>query len=629
MAVSTQFSSSSGARRGPPPLLYHDILRGVNLSRSAELMVTVSAISYGVWIAMGLLSSMWWVWWILPITAIPVIANALFVVIIRRANVQVTVTAYASLFAEIAASLVSLRFVALTCTYSFGAHVFYALAKAIIPNMSRTEQPEPFAPLRINERYLYVYAFATYIGVVYSLYHQYKHYDLIQFPYRYIPTLPRKKLFAAFPAMGVDAALVALVAAVSFPVVYAAFIRSFIWRISLWTYKSLLRYSLSRNEDYVRFPGRPGLVFHTFISALFLVFVWEMANRAFTIYNSGGPRHRYKFLSDLSNDANGTLLTGLKVRGTNTTKILAFQELLYIAEHSPDRRRMIYEDIDRYPKSMWSQVFSTSLAQIESIRLAFKDELDLAAALAAPEQSGDANDSNRMKPLRSLGTSSLSTASTSTTSSSAKSHFLSERVHPIHEEHRNVLQTRKWTPKSYQFAANLQDKEAKVSAETIYMFRSIVQYAQQHAVFNRLLESLLATQAGAPFRHTVDRLFQKLVPNEVLPVTVILALDSLVCHSLTEDLYGTVQRDISVLLDELDSTITTIYKFVNKPPVHWTDVLVRQGLQTANVSGAIELASSFESIFGHIIVTFERYLDELDLSTRVRARAQELLRRQE
>jgi len=124
------------------------------------------------------------------------------------------------------------------------------------------------------------------------------------------------------------------------------------------------------------------------------------------------------------------------------------------------------------------------------------------------------------------------------------------------------------------------------------------------------LVPLLGSRYGKPFRQTVQLTTTRAIPCVRIQVDVITALGRLVCASLEEDEYGTVQDHVSKILQSFCATLETLEKYVAAPPIHWTDTDAVQ-------AGHVELEEpeilirTLKSTIAEITRSFAPYLEEI------------------
>ena len=382
-----------------------------------------------------------------------------------------------------------------------------------------------------------------------------------------------------------DLAKQALVVSGSFtlvcPLIYLI-LRSRIWGICLPIARRF--FSLHHTTIYSGFPVSFGMLLHTFLASAMLCFGWLFANLAFSVYMTLGPSHRGELISSKSLDKNGTLVTGLQSKKKQLIRMLAFQELAYIAFNKRDRRISIFADIDR-KTTIWTQIKVECLSLLDEI-------------LVPLQKKKKENKQNATTPKENKEEPNSSPASL------------------IHLKDTNVFVNKK---QPANIMDGFQDKNAQASKEVIGIVEQIKSQTKSHVQnYSVHLKSFLESDFGSPLRFTIERRVQLLIPNPILTSTGVLALATLVCKSLDKDQYGTVQKDISEILQKLSQTSAALNAFIEKPPVHWSNSQeMSQKDHFKGLENARNVLEAVDSSFDQIITGFYEYLPSLNLSKEV------------
>ena len=135
------------------------------------------------------------------------------------------------------------------------------------------------------------------------------------------------QLKQSLPSLGYGILLRALGMSMLGPIIYAIFIRSTAWTISLYIAEIVWDVPSSR-LSYIP-PYHISLIIRSFIASALLMTLWEVSNQVFSVYCAQEPLKREQPLTSESRDPNGSLLVGLKsrkevtrVRYTHTTIVL-------------------------------------------------------------------------------------------------------------------------------------------------------------------------------------------------------------------------------------------------------------------------------------------------------------------
>lgn len=366
---------------------------------------------------------------------------------------------------------------------------------------------------------------------------------------------------------------------VSFPFIYLI-LRRTLWSFSLVVMKKI--FTLHHTDTYTGFPVSLGMLLNTFLASFLLCFLWLFANMGFGVYMTLGPSHRGELISAKSSDKNGTLVSGLETKGKPLIRMLAFQELAYIAFNKKDRRISIFADIERRT-SIWTQIKVQCLGLLDEFIIPLQKKLKKVDAKPAVQEP-KATPTVGVIPIK-------------------DTNIFANKVQPHH------------------IIDGFQDKNAKASHEVIGLIEGVQSHLQGSIRgYSSLIEKVLDSKFGYPLRFTVERRAKKLVPNPMLTSTGVLALATLVCKSMDEDQYGTVQKDIAEVLQKLTDASNALQLFIDSPPVHWSNT------QEMNFKGVHEfehlrnVLDSIEASFEMIVDAFYDFLPSLTLSPEIYAK---------
>jgi nucleoporin NDC1 len=235
----------------------------------------------------------------------------------------------------------------------------------------------------LNERPIFFRLYALLLAVAYAGLHRYRGWSSLVIPISKLPVTPSADAKVqdthsllpvqtriqqrVIPAL-VESAVVSLVMMVVAPFIYGLFLRNIFWQIHLAIAK--LFYNLSRaNAHPTRYPllGLPYLVRCIFAGFL-LGLTWELTSNLLLVYLCQEPTKSGLPLSATSKDPNGTLLTGLKAK-RDVVRTFAFWELTVIAQKHKDRRKAIFEDIERPTGPVWTQMLQAGLNVLQELQL--------------------------------------------------------------------------------------------------------------------------------------------------------------------------------------------------------------------------------------------------------------------
>lgn len=236
----------------------------------------------------------------------------------------------------------------------------------------------------MNERFLYLVYFATHVGFVQGILHINRdqgrldlHNEDVRLPLletasgrsremstdRVAQVLPKDALKKQSPTILANAFFLAIITFFTGPLSYI-FVRSGIWHYTLMVARTL--FWLNRSSTLPAWPVGGGMFIRSAWIAFMLGCIWETAHVAFNVHFSQEPIKDGKTISEKSPDPNGTLVSGLKSSGL-LTQVMAFAELVFIANNSPARRKSIFTDVDRKPTNIWEQILKECLAVIGDV----------------------------------------------------------------------------------------------------------------------------------------------------------------------------------------------------------------------------------------------------------------------
>lgn len=164
------------------------------------------------------------------------------------------------------------------------------------------------------------------------------------------------------PTILANAFFLAIITVFTGPLSYM-FVRSGIWHYTLMVARTL--FWLNRSSTLPAWPVGGGMFIRSAWIAFLLGLIWESAHVAFDVHFSQEPIKEGKTISEKSPDPNGTLVSGLKSSGL-LTQVMAFSELVFIANNSPARRKSIFTDVNRKP-TIWEQILKECLVVIEDV----------------------------------------------------------------------------------------------------------------------------------------------------------------------------------------------------------------------------------------------------------------------
>lgn len=252
------------------------------------------------------------------------------------------------------------------------------------PDLNWVTRGSHTTPDRLNERPIFFRAYAFMLAVAAASTHFYSDRSSLRVPISRLPSpstsielatqsthplesrsIQVKEAFVpALQRSAIGAAIGIFLA----PFIYSIRIRHFLWWIHLLFAKPW--FELSRTNAHPSGYPPLGMAYlcRSFAAGFLLLLTWDLSTNLCLIYFNQEPTKMGLPLSASSKDPNGTLLTGLTARRP-VVKTFAFWELAIIAQKHKDRRRAIFEDIERPTGPMWPQILQCGLQVLQDINL--------------------------------------------------------------------------------------------------------------------------------------------------------------------------------------------------------------------------------------------------------------------
>ncbi|KAJ5176289.1 uncharacterized protein N7482_002166 [Penicillium canariense] len=316
---------------------------------------------------------------------------------------------------------------------------------------------------------------------------------------------------------------------------------------------------------------------------LYLLFL-RQTNLFFAIFLGKEPLKRGQPLTADSKDPNGSLLSGLKAK-KHIVKAFALWELGLISQRQPDRRKTIFNEIDRDNGSTWSQILGSITEEIQGINTRIEASKAPKPGVKPP---GQTNGSESV----------LQTLPRLTDAPKDKDIFVAApRATSRHEKFGEAFgstaksygQSPDWTPKARARAREVFDRAstAMLSPErkqkllasagelklltggpsTTYKPEDVHPIIAQALQWCRPLRQTYAQRASSIVLGTPESSLSSIVD-------AVDSLTRLLIASLAEDQYGKVQADVPSVVNLFTKTIMTLDAFVHQGGLdaHWTDV---------------------------------------------------------
>lgn len=426
-----------------------------------------------------------------------------------------------------------------------------------------------------------------------------------------------KKVLLRLPAILAETFTEALRALVITGVVYYLFGgRSFAYQFALMWLRPF--YNIHRaNVLPTSYPLDMWLLGRCTLAGTLLIFLWAAGNLAFSIFMVKEPLKNGLPLTSDSKDPNGSLLNGLKskklsvkVRSSqilvsavaNLYQCFATWELSYIATSFEDRRRAIFADIDRKDGPMWSQVYGLCMEAIKDMESRVDNYGKAPAPPPAPPAeeprqrvSAPINEANILTPEKSKAGAAATArevvkviTSGPTTSPTPFSGLQRLAKKGCDQTKDHVL------TKEQQQAMSPDNVWGQIQQSTLWAmnfewFRALFQ--------QRFRTDIAGAVMGSPYA------------EPTLYMNAVNALSQLSVHSLGEDRFGNVHRDVPTIIRTLTVVIQKVEAFKQSFPVHWSD--------KSGTKEAPELEQVLEAMragLSQVVTSFEPFRHDLRLS---------------
>ncbi|KAL2852830.1 nucleoporin protein Ndc1-Nup [Aspergillus pseudoustus] len=478
--------------------------------------------------------------------------------------------------------------------YLFSAWWFseiYKWSASTSAHLEWVKRGSPHERASLNERPIYIYTYHLLLAIAQSVAHLYLDYDRVPIPLTERAagsdqkTHPiesvSKRIQAELPRLLRDGFLRSAAVAMVCPVAYTFFLRRRAWSYAMSFAKLFWDFPRSAADPPGLIPPvNPLLITRTLVSGGLLVLLWQTTNLFFSIFLSKEPLKRGQPLTAEVQDPNGSLLNGIKAK-KETVRAFAFWELVYISQQFPDRRKAIFNDIERDGGSAWAQILEASTEVIKCISTRINENK---ASNSAPKPSSTEKQQPALHTLPRLTDSpkadNIFTSSLKPTTTQGKlGEGLSKTLRALGE-------SPDWTPKARARARDAFDRASSIVLSPERQKRLLGSHDIKLLTGNSptkpenlhpLITNLLRSPAGHFLRQTYARRLCGIVlgtPTTSLSSIIdsIESLTHLLIASLREDPYGKVQADVPGVVRLFTETATTLGQFAHGGlEVHWTD----------------------------------------------------------
>lgn len=253
----------------------------------------------------------------------------------------------------------------------------------------------------------------------------------------------------------------------------------------------------------------------------------------------------------------------VKQQSANSLQAFAIWELAHIAEEDAVRRRAIFEDIDRKDGPMWSQVYAICMELLKGIDNRI-DDFGRPAAQPTPAPAEPELQSRNSAPLREdvFAAKQSDPATLRGNVRKAIGQITQSPGSSPAKQLSPVAKRKLQDAKDFVFTKEQQELMSPANVRS--QFETLARYLVTVPKIGELFYEGFATRfagvvLGTPFA------------EPTLYCNATRALCSLAVHSLGEDQYGKVHRDVPSIIRTMTSIIRKVEALKLRFPMHWTD----------------------------------------------------------
>ncbi|KIE02563.1 nuclear envelope protein, partial [Metarhizium majus ARSEF 297] len=599
-------------RRAP----YKDTLQPALHRRFSSTAILLLAVSYLEALLLANWSSYFWSWF--PIgpagfRTLLIFSCGLSILILRIAHYHVGLKTTESGLQALGSSLLSPPTYETALWYSISSFLFCSI---FLFSMSESSNLHWITYLsgtraRLNERPLFL---ACYLGVC-ALFQTITHYkidiDRLDFDISKHQTRVQQKALGVLPRsfqivlLQLPGALAQSAQQAVSSLLASLFIYYFILRSSAWGWAlTFLRpfYSLPKTSFVpATWPTDIYLLVRCIYAGTLMQFVWAAGNTAFSVFMVREPLKNGNPLTSESKDPNGSLLNGLKSKKLSI-KAFAMWELALIARDFEVRRQAIFCDIDRKDGPMWSQVYSICMELLKQMETRV-DEYGKPppSAFAQPNPVVEAKQRTTAPVRREaiftkkgetpglLGGVEKALDQIARTPGSSPVSELSPLAKKTWKDAKDRMLTRE-----QQEALSPEHLRSEFGNWTTSLLRiGYIGRLFRHDFRTRIAGVVLGTPYAEPTLYT----------------NAAQALCLLAVHSLVEDQFGNVHRDVPSIIRTLTAVIRKVEGLYQRFPLHWTDPS-----GTKESPEVDQILDALRTGLEQVVAKFEPYSSDLRLS---------------
>ncbi|KAI2722448.1 hypothetical protein CBS147332_3377 [Penicillium roqueforti] len=582
---------------------YRRILTSALHRRFVHASALSLLVSYIIAIAIGEKSSFFWLWFPFGgcgVRTVLLFISSLTIFVLRVSQMHIGSRTASSSFGTLTS------FTLLQIAQTFGWYIFsawwftliYVWSSSSDSNLELVKRGRPHERPTLNERPIYLHSFHMFLACVQAVFHLYYDYDRIALPIaeqssrtndeRTHPVPPTSKFLQGTLLRELAAgALRSVTVATASLVVYPIFFRSFAWSWSLYFAKLFWSFPRSAAEPQSFIPSIfPYFFFGTLVPGVLLVLSWQTANLFYSVFIGKEPLKRGQPLTTEAKDPNGSLLSGLQAK-KEVVKTFALWELSLISQRVPDRRKAIFNEIDREGGSTWSQVLACTTNVIKAINTRIEESKNPAPVTKPLPQAERSEPILQTLPRLSEPIKDDHIFTTAPKATSRQDKF----GDAFSSAAKSIGQSEDWTPTARARVRDVFDRASSAmlspeqkqkylaSAQKFKLLTGGPSTTHKPEDMNPILAQILRSPIGQPFRQTYAQRLSAIVlgtPESSLSLIVdaVESLTRLLVASLAEDPYGKAQADVPLAVRLLTQTTLTLDAFAHQGGLHahWTDI---------------------------------------------------------
>lgn len=271
-------------------------------------------------------------------------------------------------------------------------------------------------------------------------------------------------------------------------------------------------------------------------------------------------------------------------------------ELAFIARDFEPRRKAIYEDIDRKDGPTWSQVYAICLDVVKGM------ETRVEPYLTKPEPTPTTPEKREEEKKKKTQVKDDPIF----VSTPPRRSFRTEVEKAVGQVARS--------PDQKLLLSSVAQKAVEAAKDTHLSLLKSTGYGDTSSLLREVVQRVLETPLGIPFRQEYSRRVTSTVlgtpyGEPSLYINAINALSLLSVHSLSEDKFGNVQRDVASIIRTFSSAVRKLETFKAQLPPHWTDVKRRR-----NCPEVDEVLAALRDSLAQLIQEFGPYSRDLRLT---------------